>query len=154
MRATGNLRHHGDEPTNQIKRQIASAAHRILNLWTEGPKKNHVADDVRPAAMHEHGSQNSDPVVAGSDLRRDRRPLGHECIAAGEFENKNNDVHQDDSAGNDRHAHGAPRRIAQWDQAAHVISSSASSRTVLLSRRGLASIGEQTVVRIQGPKPP
>ena len=91
---------------------LEGAAHRILNLRREGPKKNHVADDVRPTAMHEHGCENRDQVVAGRDLCRDYRPLGDERLAARKLKEKNSDVNGNDCAGYNRHPRRPPRRVA------------------------------------------
>jgi hypothetical protein len=53
--------------------------------------------------MHEHGSQNRDPAMPGNDLRRDGRPLRDKRIPARKFEQKNNDIYDDNGAGNDWH---------------------------------------------------
>ena len=38
--------------------------------------------------MHEHCSEDCDPVVAGNDLRRNRRPLHDECVTTNQLKQK------------------------------------------------------------------
>jgi hypothetical protein len=43
-------------------------AHRVLDVVPEDPEEPHVADQVKPAPMHEHGAQRSEPAaIAGYD---------------------------------------------------------------------------------------
>src|SRR5262249_34990322 len=63
-----NLGQHGHYAAEQVEDQISASTHDIFDLRSEGPKKNHVADDVRPTAMHEHGRQDGDPAMTGNDL--------------------------------------------------------------------------------------
>ena len=70
VRVGQNLGECGHEPAKQVEDKIAAPAHRIFDFGGKGPEENHVADDVRPTGMHEHGGQNRDPVMAGNNLRR------------------------------------------------------------------------------------
>ena len=51
-------------------------------------------------------------MMAGNDLRWDRCPLGHECVATHQLQHKNNDIDDDDAGGDDGHTSRASRRIA------------------------------------------
>src|SRR5437879_6193677 len=71
----GDLRQRGCQSSQEIERKVSPSAHRIFDLRTEGPEKNHVDDDVRPAPMQKHGGQDRDPVVAGNNLGGNHAPL-------------------------------------------------------------------------------
>ena len=90
-----NLREHGHQSASQIKEEVSAAAHGIFDLRAEGPQENHVPDDVRPAAMHEHRSEDGDPVMAGNDLRWNGGPLQDECVTTHQLKQKNEDIHYD-----------------------------------------------------------
>lgn len=109
MRTGCDLGEHGDQSSEQIENEIAAPAHGILDFGTEGPKENHVTDDVGPTAVHEHRGQERDQVVTRRDLCRNRRPLDDERITASQLKQKNEDIHDDD----DRGAHGRAYRPAR-----------------------------------------
>ena len=43
-------------------------SHRILDIIAEDPHEPHIADQVQPAAMHEHGGQDRMPAAALRDV--------------------------------------------------------------------------------------
>ena len=45
----------GEDPANQIEDKIAYVPETILNVVAKDLEKQHVPEDVRQAAMHEHG---------------------------------------------------------------------------------------------------
>jgi hypothetical protein len=94
MRIGQNLGKHGHQTSGEIEEEVSAAAHRVFDLRAEGPQENHVPDDVRPTAMHEHRSEDGDPVMAGNDLRRNRGPLHDECVTASRGIAKGNQASQ------------------------------------------------------------
>jgi hypothetical protein len=50
--------------------------------------------------------------MAENDLRWDRCPLSHKCVATHQLQHKNSDIDDDDAGGDEGHARGASRRIA------------------------------------------
>jgi hypothetical protein len=78
MRAGRDLCHRSRQPAEQVERGVPQRIHRIFDLGTKGPQEHHVANDVRPTAVHEHRSENRDQVMAANNLGGDQRPLGHE----------------------------------------------------------------------------
>jgi hypothetical protein len=80
MRIGQNLGKHGHQSASQINEEVSAAVHRVFDLRAEGPLENHIPDNVRPAAMHEHRSEDGDPLMAGNDLRRNGGPLQDECV--------------------------------------------------------------------------
>jgi hypothetical protein len=59
-------------------------------------KKHHVADDMHPATVHEHGSQNSDPMATGDNVGRNDRPMLHKRVTSAQFEKKHQRIDHDD----------------------------------------------------------
>ena len=96
MRTGCNLGKHGHNSAEQVEDKIATSTHRIFDFGTESPQENHVADDVRPAAVHEHRRQNRDPVMAGSNLGWNHGPLSYERLAPHQLHHENEDVNQND----------------------------------------------------------
>lgn len=103
MGIKSDLGEHCNQTASEIKGEVSRTAHGIFDLGGKGPQENHVADDVGPAAVHEHGSEDRDPSMAGSDLCRDGGPLRDERVAAGQLKQKNADVDDNDEGGNDWH---------------------------------------------------
>jgi len=62
--------------------------------------------------MHEHRSENGDPVMAGSDLRWNCGPLHDECVTSHQLNQKNEDVHHDDERSDHRQSHRTSRGVA------------------------------------------
>jgi len=62
--------------------------------------------------MHEHRSDDGDPVMAGYDLRRNRGPLHDKCITTHQFKQKYEDVHHDDERSDHRQSHRTSRGVA------------------------------------------
>ena len=65
MREKGSPRicaRHGDDAADEVEDGKAEGAHGVFDLATEGPQVDHVADDVHPAAVHEHGGQKRNPA--------------------------------------------------------------------------------------------
>jgi len=70
--------------------------------------------------MHEHRSEDGDPVMAGNDLRRNGGPVHGECVTAHQLKQKNEDVHHDDERSDHRQSHRTSRGIAKWNQASQL----------------------------------
>ena len=51
----------GDEPAHQIEDQVGDRAHAIFDVVPEDPEEQHVAADVEPAPVQEHGVEHRQP---------------------------------------------------------------------------------------------
>jgi hypothetical protein len=68
-RIGGHLRQRGGDAAGEVERRIAPLTHRVFDLRAKGPQEDHVADDVRPARVHEHGcGQNRRPDAMSADV--------------------------------------------------------------------------------------
>src|SRR5207253_2359883 len=64
VRVEHHLGHARRHAAQQIKNQILSVAHDVFHVVAEYPQKPHVPDDVHPAAVQEHGGEQSRGVQA------------------------------------------------------------------------------------------
>ena len=71
-RVSNDLRAGGAQSAQDVEDCEAYRAHRILDVVTEDPEKPHVAENVHPAAVHEHGRHHGDPVRLAVDPARHR----------------------------------------------------------------------------------
>src|SRR6266550_6970339 len=99
-----DLRRGRREATQEIENEIPTPTHEVFDFRSEGPQEDHVAEDMRPAAVHEHRRQNRDQVTPGDDVRRVKRPRGHEGVATRQLEQEDNYVDRDDRRRNDGYA--------------------------------------------------
>ena len=58
-------------------------AEAVLDVVAEDPQEQHVAEEMQPAAMHEHGGENRDDVRCGirRELGGDERPILDKLVA-------------------------------------------------------------------------
>ena len=65
------------DPAEQIKSEELHVAEAVLDIVAEDPQKQHVAEEMQPAAMHEHGGENGDDVPGRvrREFGRDERPM-------------------------------------------------------------------------------
>src|SRR5262249_55387616 len=87
----GKLRQRRGNPGEEIKEQKLYVAEPILDIVAKDPQKQHVAEEMQPATMHEHGSENGDDGCGQgrSETRRDKCPTFNKLIAAGKLEQEN-----------------------------------------------------------------
>src|SRR5579859_965814 len=95
--------------------------------------------------MHEHRSEDGDPVMAGSDLRGNGGPLHDECVATHQLKHKNEDVHHDDERSDHRQSHRTSRGIAEWNQASQL--SLPSPQAMFALKQGVESRCSATCLR-------
>src|SRR6478752_5491082 len=102
------LQHHRGESAGKVKEQIAQPPECVLDVLAEDRQKQHVAQDVVPAGMHEHGRDPSDTPrdaqVAGVvDVARVERRLVDRRLPVGQFvEQKDREVGDDQRDIDDR----------------------------------------------------
>ena len=80
------LGHHRDEAAHEVEREIPEVAERVLDVLAEDGEEEHVAEDVVPAAVHEHRGDPADAprlgavagVVDGAGIER--------CVVDGRVE--------------------------------------------------------------------
>src|SRR5438876_6396187 len=92
---------------DQIEHQVSPSTHRVFDFGTKGPQEHHIADDMRPAGVHEQRRDQRDPVMAGDDVGGDRRPPGHEGLTALQFQYEDERVDEDDDGRDDGTMQGA-----------------------------------------------
>ena len=120
------MRQTSEHAADQVKYQITKVAHAIFDVIAEDEKKEHVAEDVRDASMHEHGRDQREidwnrrrlearhfetlprdrlhhnpiarrDVFARNDLRRDGRKSVGEFFVRAEALEKYEDQHIDEN---------------------------------------------------------
>ena len=124
-----NLREHGNHAACEIEDGEADGAHGVFDFATEGPQVNHVADDVHPAAMHEHRGEQRDETMAVDNANGHDRPSPNEGVAVSQFLKENPHVENNDEGGDDGESAQRTRGIAERDQAAHLHSALAEENT-------------------------
>src|SRR5687767_15650353 len=74
----------GRESAHEVEDQELAATYAVLDVVTENPEIEHVADDVRPRGVHEHrGEQREvDRRRAGIELDRDALAAGLDRLRA------------------------------------------------------------------------
>ena len=103
-------------PGEQIEDQEFCVAEPILDIVAEDPQEQHVAEEMHPAAMHEHGGEDLHRACHGAlrKLGGDECPLPDKGIACGELEQEHRKVQDDEGNGDDRS--GAPLRVVVTDR--------------------------------------
>jgi len=96
-----DLGEHGDEASEEIEDREAEGVHGVFHGRTEGPEEDHVAENVGPAAMQEHGGEQGDERVAGMDVGGNGGPSVDEGVAALEFEEPDEKIDGDEEDGGD-----------------------------------------------------
>src|SRR5262249_17798352 len=92
-RSKRDLRAGRDKAAEKVKAEITAAAHAVFDVVAEDPEEPHVADDVRPARVHEHRAEDAERPRDSLDqvdrlaLQRDRpradaadEPRGNEAV--------------------------------------------------------------------------
>jgi len=115
-----NLAHHRHNAANQIEEDESAGTHRVFDFAAEGPEVNHVANDVHPAGMHEHGGEDRDPAVSMDDANRHDRPGPNEAVAVNQLFQKNIGIQDDDGDGSQRKTPQGPRGVTEWNESAHL----------------------------------
>ena len=54
----------GDQPAQQVKKQVTEGAEPVLDVVAEEPEEPHVAQQVHPTAVHEHAGQQGESDLA------------------------------------------------------------------------------------------
>ena len=62
LRIRADLQRRGTDAAQQVEEHEAHRPHRVLHVVAEYPQEPHVADDVQPAAVHEHRRQHRRPA--------------------------------------------------------------------------------------------
>ena len=114
---TFDKRHHGKlregrrDAADQIKQQKPERTEIVLDVVAENPEIEHIAENMQPAAMHEHGGEDRLHFCgrAGRELARHKGPCADEVVPLIEFEQKHQHIHDNQQVGDNRHA--LPRTI-------------------------------------------
>ena len=116
-----DLRHHGNDAARKVEDEKPETAHSALDLSTEGPQVDHVANDVHPAGVHEHGREQCDPPVAVHDADGNDRPSQNIWVAESQLLQEDVYVEEDDEDSDDGEPRLRPGGVPKGDQAAHYI---------------------------------
>src|ERR1700720_4680647 len=75
----------------------------IFDVISKGPKVSHVANEMQPAAMEEHGCENGGKIGGRvcEELFRGKSPVADKRLALALFEKKDGDVGDDKKIGDD-----------------------------------------------------
>lgn len=103
-----NLSHHGNHSARQVEKQESPAAHRVFDGRAERPEEDHVAQDVEPAGVQEHGRENGDGAVAGNHIGGNDGPVADEVVAVNQLLKKDKNIDENDEEGDGGHPRGAP----------------------------------------------
>src|SRR3990170_2081194 len=92
----------------------------VLDIVAENPQEEHVAEEMEPAAMHEHCSEDRHPVEtgAGRKARRDERPRFDELVARAELDQEHEHVEGDESESDERNDAAQAIVVADGEHAA------------------------------------
>ena len=134
------LRHHSDEASGKVEQQEAERAHSVFNFRPECPEVDHVADDVHPAGVHEHGAEKSEGVMPGSDAEGNCRPGSDEAVSAAQLKEKEEDVGNNDERGDGGRPPGSARGVAERDKAGHYIPPFRNKNPILKATSPFTSI--------------
>jgi hypothetical protein len=87
----------------EIEDQEVDVAELVLDIVAEDPQEQHVAEEMKPASVHEHGGEDGHGALDWilREARRDERPLLDEAIAAAELDQKEQHVEADQGKGDD-----------------------------------------------------
>ena len=96
----------------QIEEQVFGVAEAVLDVVAEDPQVEHVAAQVQPAAVHEHGAEHRGDVAGGigGEAGRNEGPLLDERVAVVELEQEDEGVDGDQGIGDVRGRTGARNR--------------------------------------------
>jgi hypothetical protein len=88
----------------------------VFNIVAEDPQEQHVAEQMQPAAMHEHGGEDGRYIGVRmlGESGGNERPLGDELISAGELDEKEQHIEADQ--GERDHRDGPPLRVVVADR--------------------------------------
>src|SRR5262245_48428393 len=120
------MRQRGDDAAEQVKEDVTPVPETILDVVTENPERQHIAEEMHPASMQEHGREdrwnrkrNRDEAV-GLDERVER---GRRLRDQRELVKKNEAIDGDQA---DRGDGDGLRRddIADWQHAGSIIPAS------------------------------
>jgi hypothetical protein len=82
------------DTAEQVEHQEFGMAKLVFDIVAEDPKIQHVAEQVEPASMHEHGAQHSRRFAGGigAEPARNKGPLFDERLAAVQLDEEDQDV--------------------------------------------------------------
>ena len=97
MRHDEVLRERRRDPAHQIEDQELDRPELVLDVVAEDPQIEHVAAEMQPAAVHEHGGEDGGHVAGWvlAEPGRNERPLANEGIAAVQLDEEEENVERD-----------------------------------------------------------
>src|SRR5262249_28888539 len=100
----------------QIEDKKGHVAKSVLNVVTKDPQVEHVATQMQPPAVHEHGRKQRRELAGGigQEAARHKRPLVYERVAAAELDEKEQHIQQDERIGDDWNGSLASVVITEW----------------------------------------
>jgi hypothetical protein len=110
----------------------------ILDIVPKDPQVEHVATQVEPPGMHEHGGEQRQKIGAGigEETAGHERPLLDERVAAREFHEEKERIQDDQGIGDNRNRSASAIVIPNWQHVILSASLALLARTCALIRAG------------------
>jgi hypothetical protein len=110
------LREGRGDAGEQVEDEEFEVSEAVLDIVAKDPQEQHIAEQMQPTAMHEHGREDRDRVCLGTagKARRYESPVLDELVAAGKLDEEDQDIEADKDEGDVRHA--PPLRVVVADR--------------------------------------
>src|SRR5450830_50792 len=95
----------------------------VFHIVTEDPQVKHVASEVNPSGVHEHGSEDGQETGAGigKEAAGDKSPFHNESVTATQFYQEEQNVQSDQGISNKRNSSARGIIITDWQHKTHLL---------------------------------
>jgi hypothetical protein len=90
----------------------------VFHIITEDPQVKHVAQEVNPASVHEHGGEDRQEITTGvgKEAVRNEGPLHNKSVTATQLYKEKQDVQSDQGIRDQRHSSASGIIITDWEE--------------------------------------
>jgi hypothetical protein len=122
-RVNRQLRESRSKPAKQVEDRELDVPEPVFHIVTEDPQIEHVATQVKPPDVHEHGSDECQglPEGVGKEAARDESPLLNEGVTPSQFYNEEQDVQSDQGIRDQGNGSARGIIIANWQHEIHLL---------------------------------
>src|SRR5271165_912088 len=94
----GRLRKHRENARDDVENKKWDVPEIVFDIIAEAPEIGHVADQVQPAAMQEHGGEKGRKIRyrIGEKFARGKRPFLHKAVALVQLEKESRHIRDDE----------------------------------------------------------